>query len=526
MSHYETPEQRQIRELRNKISMMRNQANYQASQNSTLRRELDVVRRQQQAENARLLQQIQQQQSAAQRDRSQMSATIRELDAQVRERERLQQERIQAMQREHEAQVRHLETEFQAERQGLHDEIAQTRSEMQQGLSQLRTETDRKLQRQREENQRNLNQLSAKLEGRISDVDRKVNTLAQQIAAREQGDRELAVYWAQEAARMVSQIRESFRPQLLDARRISILERKIRQANEDIKSGQYQTSITAGRDAFFDALDMKEDLAAAELEWNYWFNAVKSRETELIQVLDSAEHRVYEIDTEDGTIEYDNGIDYWTYGQLTIVCNQITELRHTLENTAGMTLEELQSAEEKVRALQEQLALVENAAHINVAMSVSRYETAAKIGSILDSNYQMIDSDGEFFGREDREEYHAVFQNPVTGDQVAVVITPIPDENGVITNHIELIVGNADNNPITRDRITHEVAEKLRASGVEGCSFPCARRFGDETAQEVARVGDIAAVESGDEKVRATIPGTPAQARAVAPRVNRRVQDN
>lgn len=325
---------------------------------------------------------------------------------------------------------------------------------------------------------------------------------------------------------MVSQIRESFRPQLLDARRISILERKIRQANEDIKSGQYQTSITAGRDAFFDALDMKEDLAAAELEWNYWFNAVKSRETELIQVLDSAEHRVYEIDTEDGTIEYDNGIDYWTYGQLTIVCNQITELRHTLENTAGMTLEELQSAEEKVRALQEQLALVENAAHINVAMSVSRYETAAKIGSILDSNYQMIDSDGEFFGREDREEYHAVFQNPVTGDQVAVVITPIPDENGVITNHIELIVGNADNNPITRDRITHEVAEKLRASGVEGCSFPCARRFGDETAQEVARVGDIAAVESGDEKVRATIPGTPAQARAVAPRVNRRVQDN
>ena len=63
MSHYETPEQRQIRELRNKISSMTNQANYQASQNSTLRRELDLVRRQQQAENARLLQQMQQQQA-------------------------------------------------------------------------------------------------------------------------------------------------------------------------------------------------------------------------------------------------------------------------------------------------------------------------------------------------------------------------------------------------------------------------------------------------------------------------------
>ena len=61
MSHYETPEQRQIRELRTKISAITSQANYQASQNNTLRRELDVVRRQQQAENARLLQQMQQQ---------------------------------------------------------------------------------------------------------------------------------------------------------------------------------------------------------------------------------------------------------------------------------------------------------------------------------------------------------------------------------------------------------------------------------------------------------------------------------
>lgn len=92
---------------------------------------------------------------------------------------------------------------------------------------------------------------------------------------------------------------------------------------------------------------MKEDLAAAELEWNYWFNAVKTRETELIQAFDSAEHRVYEIDTEDGIIIYDNGMDYWTYGQLTIVRNQMTELRQSLENTTDMTLEELQAAEEK-----------------------------------------------------------------------------------------------------------------------------------------------------------------------------------
>ncbi|MFR5701581.1 MAG: hypothetical protein ACLUD0_06730 [Eubacterium ramulus] len=57
---------------------------------------------------------------------------------------------------------------------------------------------------------------------------------------------------------------------------------------------------------------------------------------------------------------------------------------------------QLQEAEEELHSLQEQLLLLENAAHINVAMSVSRYETASKIGAILDDNYEMMDADGEF----------------------------------------------------------------------------------------------------------------------------------
>lgn len=526
MSHYETPEQRQIRELRNKISSVTNQSINQLNQNNALRRELEVVRRQQQTENARLLQQMQQQQEASHRERVQMSATIRELDSQVRERERLQQERIQAMHNQHEAQIHQLENEFQTEHQGLRDEIQQTRSEMQRGISRLRTETDQKLQHQRDELQRNLNNVSVRLEGQISAVDRKVNSLAQQIAEREQGDRELAEYWAQEAERMLNQIREASREQLLDPKSVMVLERKIRQAHEDIRGGQYQSSITAGRDGFFDALDMKEELVAAELEWNYWYNAVKSREAQLLQELESAENRVYEIYTDDGVIEYNNGIDYWTFGQLSILRNQIAETRNNMQNIDSMSRTQLQDAEEQLRALQEQLALIENAAHINVAMSVSRYETAAKIGNILDSNYEMIDSDGEFFGREDREEYHAIFQNPNTGDQVAVVITPIPDEAGIVTNHIELIVGNADNDPVTRDRIAREVAEKLRVSGVEGCSFPCARRFGDATAQEVARVGDIAAVEDGDEKARASLPDEARRVDISTSRVKRRTHES
>ena len=474
MSYTETPEQRQIRILRNSISSMRGDNDRLSSQNRRLEREMELVRRQQQLENERMAIQMRQLQ---QQERAARTAALQALDAEVKEKERLQSEKIRAMQTQHAAQMQQLQSQFQSERQGLREEIHQSRAELRTGLAQLRTETDEKLRQQRTEHQAELAQLNSKWEGQLSQVDQKVNALAQQIVEREQGQRELAVYWSQEAERLVRQLRENFRDQLLDRRRMTVLERKIRQAQEDIQGGQYQSAITAGRDAFFDALDSKEDLAAAELEWNYWFNAVKTREAQLLESLDAAQHRVYTIPMDGEEVEEDSGIDYWTYGQLSITQTHIDQLRQQLTQLDNATTTELQERVEQIRGLQEELALVENAAHINVAMSLSRFETASKIGHILDENYEMIDSDGDFFSEENREEYHAIFQNPVTRDQMAVVITPLPDEAGVVTNHVELIVGNADNNPVTRDRIAQEVAEKLRASGVEGCAFPCARRY-------------------------------------------------
>ena len=285
MSYTETPEQRQIRILRNSISSMRSDNDRLSSQNRRLEREMELVRRQQQLENERMAVQMRQLQ---QQERAARTAALRALDAEVKEKERLQSEKIRAMQTQHAAQMQQLQSQFQSERQGLREEIHQSRAELRTGLAQLRTETDAKLRQQRTEHQAELAQLNSKWEGRLSQVDQKVNALAQQITEREQGQRELAVYWSQEAERLVRQLRESFRPQLLDRRRMTVLERKIRQAQEDIQGGQYQSAITAGRDAFFDALDSKEDLAAAELEWNYWFNAVKTREAQLLDSLDAA----------------------------------------------------------------------------------------------------------------------------------------------------------------------------------------------------------------------------------------------
>lgn len=90
MSYYETAEQRQIREQRNRIERLTAELNGTSAQRDALRRERENVLRRVQRENERLSRQIRQQQQDADRKVSQMSAAVQRLDAQVKERERLQ----------------------------------------------------------------------------------------------------------------------------------------------------------------------------------------------------------------------------------------------------------------------------------------------------------------------------------------------------------------------------------------------------------------------------------------------------
>lgn len=530
MSEYESPEQRQIRELRNQIYSLNSQNSRQSSENNYLRQQIENIRRQQSVENERVMQQmraqqerIQQQQRAIQQERVNMSSTIQELDREVRERERLQNEKIVTMREQHARQIDSMNAQFREETEGLRgdiqrvqsdtrrnsEEIQRTQAEMKSRLAELRTETDRKLREQKDDLQRTIISISTKLEEKITSVDAKVQSLVSQMAQKESDAKELSIYWVQEAERLVRELKETYRDSLFDEKRLRRLEQNLRDAQQDIETGHYDSAIKTGRDTFRDAMEMKEDLAALDLEWNYRFNTLRNAEERLLENLDSAEHRVYCIDTNDGTIEYDNGIDYWTNGQLTIIKNRIQKIREKMGNLQNATIDELTTYEQKINSLIEELALVENASHINVAMSLSRFQTAVKIGEILGDEFEMIDSDGDFYCEENREEYHAVYVNPATGDKVVVVITPVSDEAGVVSNHIELIAGNSmDNDIVNRGTIHNVVSAKLREGGIQDMHLErCAGRHGDQLQQVIDRAGDIEAVAAGDERVRVGVPG-------------------
>lgn len=527
MSHYETPEQREIRELRSQISLMNYKVDIRNRENEKLRRQIEVVRGQQAAENERMMRQMRLQQQKFEQQGSQkestMSAELQALNREVRERERLQNEKIAGIREQHEARVRDMNARFKKETDGIRGdlrvlqdenqrnrkEIQRTQAEMRSRLDEIRQETERKLREQRDELHRTIDTVSTRLEGKILSVDGKVQTLMNQLSAKESSARELAQYWVQEAERLMRSLKEIYRSSLFNEKRVRRLEQDLRDAARDIETGHYDSAIKTGRDAFRDGMEMKEDLAVAELEWNYAYNSLRNRESRLLEDLDSARHRIYSVDTEEGTITYSNGIDYWTNGQLSVTEERVQKLRERMGDLQDASAEELGEYEREIISLTEELALVENASHTNVAMSLSRYRTAVKIGEILGKEFHMLDVDGDFYGEENRDEYHAVYVNSVTGDSVVAVITPVPDESGVISNHIELIAGNGmDNDLRNRHMIHRKVTEKLRESGIREIDLErCADRHGADVRQVIARAGNIAAVAAGDENVRIGVPG-------------------
>lgn len=287
MSEYESPEQRQIRELRNQIYSLNSQNSRQSSENNYLRQQIENIRRQQSVENERVMQQmraqqerIQQQQRAIQQERVNMSSTIQELDREVRERERLQNEKIVTMREQHARQIDSMNAQFREETEGLRgdiqrvqsdtrrnsEEIQRTQAEMKSRLAELRTETDRKLREQKDDLQRTIVSISTKLEEKITSVDAKVQSLVSQMAQKESDAKELSIYWVQEAERLVRELKETYRDSLFDEKRLRRLEQNLRDAQQDIETGHYDSAIKTGRDTFRDAMEMKEDLAALDLK--------------------------------------------------------------------------------------------------------------------------------------------------------------------------------------------------------------------------------------------------------------------
>ena len=497
MSYYETREQRQIRELQNQLNAA-NRANAQSSRiQEELSRRLRQTEKERRQHERALQESIERQQrvleNQEQRSRN-LSAAVKELNREIIAQEQRHNDHIQQLHQQHEHEIRQQNERISQVAHQLQGQISQTRLELQSEISAIHIDTNRKINALEEQRRRDMDWTRQQLESTNS----RISSLEQQIA----NHRDLADYWITQAQRLLSQIKEELRPEHFAAQQWQQLQQVVQNAVNDFNSNMYQAAASNGRDAYQEAYILRDSLIEMELEWQQTLEAVRQTESSLLENAVAAAGRIYEFEMDGEHITEDRGVDYWTYGQLSILNNRINEVRNRLnENTEELSTDDLLHFREELTGLMEELSLLENAAASNLTMAQGRFSMAQRIGSVLGDQFLMVDQDGDYFGQENRDEYHAVFHNPTTGEEAVVTITPLIGEDGIVVNHAELIVNVPTNDPKERSLINDAVVRQV-AREVEGFQLPCSGQYEERTNDEARRTGNISAVSNGDEQVR------------------------
>lgn len=486
MSHFETPEQRTIRLLRQQMNIIEEQKSSAAQYARQLAEQARRVILDQQLadQHARFMEEQQQQQNYR------LSESLQSLDRQVREQEQAHYRQIQQLQEQHRQETAHQTAQIQQAAEQLRQGIQQSRQE----IERLRTETADAMGKLRAEQQADI----AWLRGEIQDTNRRIDAI-QAVTAQNAG---LAEYWVQQAERLVADVRGNGRPEKFLPEEWHRLQQVLQDARDDLAGHREQAAVSGGRTSFRDALTLRTRLAEEELRWQKTLGAVRTLEQEILRGQQQAEQTVYELEIEGETIRDDNGADYWTYGQFSVLAERIRQAREQLNaDTENLSTEQLLTLEQTMTSLLAELNLLQNAAADNFAMAQGRFGLAERIGQVLGDEYQMVDADGDFFSREPRDEYHARFYNPETRQTAVVVITPLVGEDGRVTNHAEVLVDTPTNDTGFCESLSEAVAARMQKTDA-GFKLPCSGAYGAEVGQEARRMGDISAVSEGVQTAR------------------------
>jgi len=439
-------------------------------------------------------QQNRQQMEELERQYQQENTAIRNLHSELRRQEQQHSQRIRQIQQQQDRERQQMQERLSRESQKLRDAITHVRTEMEQ----LSAQTQEQFAAAQVQHRQDM--LMTKEE--IQNIRRHTDQLEQQIAKEKEQQRILAEYWIAQAQRIAADIRENCRPEKFEPQKWHGIQQEIANAQSDFQTEIFQTAVGSGRSAFQAASELRDSLIEQELEWQKHLETARQMQIRLLQELEEAETRSYQFELDGQPTEDHRGVDYWTYGQLSVLVQRIEETSSRLStSTEELTTEQLAELTQELHTLSVELAMLENAAAVNLTMANERYQMAVRIGEVLGDSFLMDEQDGDYFASENRDEYHASFTNPDTGEQAVVVITPLLGNDGVVTNHAEVLVRTPDNNPDYRKEVNHAVVQNI-SRDIPDFQLPCSEQYAEHTNEEAERLGNISAVSEGMETVR------------------------
>ena len=351
---------------------------------------------------------------------------------------------------------------FNGLNQKLNREIAGLSDEMRQ----IADEQNRRLREQAKNFNAAISNLKVDLEAQMErnreSLQNSIDNIQKNIQAKENNHRRQAEYWISQTNPYLTDI-EQYRYDLFAPKQFQDLKLQLAQASSDIQSEAFQSAIPSARTAFKMAVELKEVIVNAEMEWSSCNREFQKVLADTRSNLDYRKDMNFDFDTEEGKETVKAAINYWTENALDTIEEKLAQIEKKAKQVDGLSTDKLREMTDDLHQINVEIESAESKARDSLLLSQSRAEIADKFGELLEGRgWTCNEGDCVYEGGEYKGKVHAKFRD-VEGNEIVAVISP--NEN--MTNNIELNFFNLDNDKEFRQKHLESIRKSLKDGGLD-----------------------------------------------------------
>ena len=344
--------------------------------------------------------------------------------------------------------IRLITNLLQQQVNGLHDDLQTMAAEQNRRLTRMANDYARSIEDLRKQREMDRAELQAELDT---------------IKERERSHREQAQFWITQTEAFFTDI-EQYRHDLFTPNQLSRLRTHLAQVQQDMKAEAYQSAISSARNIFNQAVDLKERVVQAEIEWAHYHTLLQQAFADLKSELYYHQTMQFIIDTDAGEEHIDARIDYWSGGLLSSIAAAVERISAVMEQISEVPTAELVSLLERIKELRELLDKARERAKEALISSQMRAEMASTMAEHLQmAGWEYVGYTYE--GGEMNAALHIKFRDNM-GNEIVTVISP-QDYLGELCNNMQVNFFDPYNNDESMRGIWVDgILESLRGVGL------------------------------------------------------------
>jgi hypothetical protein len=340
---------------------------------------------------------------------------INGLNRELQDKVKKQADDLRQVQNDYTSRIHQQQAAFE---QALHEQQDKMKKQAD-DLRQVQNDYTSRIRQQQAAFEQALREQKAKLENHLRaerrEIQNQINAINNRMKAEHKSQSEIANFWTAQAHIFLNDIDSKYRHRLFFTGEWEGLNSRLRQAEHDAANNLNQVSIATSREVCNRAMELREQVIICETEWTQAFNAANGLLVELKNQLEALEALEYTLP--EGRVSAE--IDYWSFGALAAVKNEIKTLQETIDKPDALPTKGLEDIITRIKHLDDQIAEAENLARKNFLASQLRREIGAEMeeklpGWVLE---QVL-----FRGEDERQDLHLIFTHMNGSDKLSLII--------------------------------------------------------------------------------------------------------